>query len=59
MSESELKPKEVAASGQKDSRVQTVRDAFEVYPDFPKPGVTFMDIFGVFRNPQALEGCQN
>jgi len=41
--------------GRDDSRVQTVRDAFELYPDFPKPGIQFMDIFGVFKTPRALE----
>jgi len=25
------------------------------YPDFPKPGVTFLDIFPIFRDPVAFE----
>jgi len=42
-----------------DNRVQTVLAAFEKHPDFPKPGVTFMDIFGVFRTPLALEALMS
>ena len=38
-----------------DKRLEAVRSALKAYPDFPKPGILFQDIFGVFSNPTALE----
>jgi adenine phosphoribosyltransferase len=31
-----------------------VTAAMKVYPDFPKPGVTFVDIFGLFHHPHLV-----
>ena len=38
-----------------DKRLEAVQAALKAYPDFPKPGILFQDIFGVFSNPTALE----
>jgi len=38
-----------------DKRLEAVKAALKAYPDFPKPGILFQDIFGVFSNPTALE----
>ena len=41
---------------EEDSRVKLVRNSLEAYPNFPKDGITFQDIFsGVFLKPDALE----
>ncbi|XP_023321825.1 adenine phosphoribosyltransferase [Eurytemora carolleeae] len=40
---------------EEDKRIQLVRSSFSSYPDFPKPGILFHDIFAVFSNPIALE----
>ncbi len=34
---------------------QVVKNAFKSYPDFPKPGILFHDIFGVFGDPLATQ----
>jgi len=38
-----------------DKRLETVQTALKAYPDFPKPGILFQDIFAVFSSPTALE----
>ena len=39
-----------------DSRVKLVQNSLVAYQNFPKPGITFQDIFsGVFLKPEALE----
>lgn len=35
--------------------IKLVSSAFKSYPDFPKPGITFFDIFGVFGDPVACK----
>lgn len=35
--------------------VELIQSLFRYYPDWPKPGVRFCDIFPVFQNPQAFE----
>lgn len=32
-----------------------VKDSIVAYPDFPKPGIVFQDVFGVMLNPAALK----
>lgn len=39
---------------QKDPRMQRVQDLMKSYPDFPKPGVLFRDIFPVLHDPAAF-----
>ncbi|XP_022200409.1 adenine phosphoribosyltransferase [Nilaparvata lugens] len=39
----------------KQKKLDLVRDSIGSYPDFPKPGILFRDIFGVLRNPKASE----
>jgi len=34
-----------------ESKKQLIKDNIKSYPDFPKPGVTFRDIFSVLQNP--------
>lgn len=43
----------------KNEKMQLLRNAITSYPDFPKPGVTFRDIFGVFRNMTALRAMKD
>jgi len=38
-----------------DQRIQLVKANLTAYPDFPKPGVVFQDIFGAMLNPAALK----
>lgn len=38
-----------------DNRVKNIRNCVASYPDFPKEGITFRDIFPVLRNPSAFE----
>nr|AAW24796.1 SJCHGC06638 protein [Schistosoma japonicum] len=35
----------------RESKLKAVQSAIKVIPDFPKSGILFQDIFGVFRNP--------
>ncbi|KAL7058839.1 hypothetical protein AAHC03_013421 [Spirometra sp. Aus1] len=37
-----------------DTRIQKIKDAIDNYPDFPKKGIQFKDIFGIFRNPALI-----
>ncbi|XP_076234742.1 adenine phosphoribosyltransferase [Calliopsis andreniformis] len=43
----------------KNEKLQVLRDAIKSYPDFPKPGIIFRDIFGVFRNIVALRAMKD
>lgn len=43
----------------KNEKIQLLRDAIKSYPDFPKPGIIFRDIFGVFRNIVALRAMKD
>ena len=36
-----------------DQKIETVKKAIKEYPDFPKKGIMFQDIFGVLLNPEA------
>ena len=38
-----------------DQRLVILEKAITSYPDFPKPGIIFKDLFGAMRNPEALE----
>ena len=35
-------------------KINTVLKSYKEYPDFPKPGVVFQDIFAVLANPKSL-----
>ncbi|XP_070574481.1 adenine phosphoribosyltransferase-like isoform X1 [Ptychodera flava] len=35
--------------------LEKIKQIIKSFPDFPKPGIMFRDIFPVFRNPKALE----
>ena len=37
-----------------DPRIQLVKDNILVYPDFPKAGMDFKDIFGAMRKAEVL-----
>ena len=37
-----------------DPRIQLVKDSILVYPDFPKAGIDFKDIFGAMRKTEVL-----
>lgn len=41
----------------KGERVKKVMDAIRSFPDFPKPGVLFRDIFSLTKNPQVFSDC--
>ncbi|CAK9801544.1 Adenine phosphoribosyltransferase [Anthophora plagiata] len=43
----------------KNEKLLLLRDAIDTYPDFPKPGIIFRDIFGVFRNIAALRALKD
>ncbi|OAD55686.1 Adenine phosphoribosyltransferase [Eufriesea mexicana] len=43
----------------KSEKIELVRNAIISYPDFPKPGIIFRDIFGVFRNIVALQALKD
>ena len=36
-----------------DSRISLLKSAFKTFPDFPKPGIMFQDIFSVYGNVEA------
>lgn len=36
-----------------------VREAIDEYPDFPKRGIIFQDVFGIFRKPEAHSALHN
>jgi adenine phosphoribosyltransferase len=35
--------------------VQRIASLLKPFPDFPKPGILFQDIFPIFKDPQAVE----
>ncbi|XP_044745363.1 adenine phosphoribosyltransferase-like [Coccinella septempunctata] len=37
-----------------ESKKQLIKDNIKSYPDFPKPGVIFRDIFSVLQNPEIF-----
>ncbi|XP_045192957.1 adenine phosphoribosyltransferase-like [Mercenaria mercenaria] len=39
-----------------DPRITSVKDLVELCPDFPKPGITFQNLFPVLRNPTVFKG---
>merc|ERR1712203_1166085 len=39
--------------------LETVRAAIDQYPDFPKKGILFQDVFGIFRKPEAHKALHN
>lgn len=41
-------------SAEVSQRIQRLRSIIGTYPDFPKPGILFRDIFPVFQNAEAL-----
>ncbi|CDI96956.2 adenine phosphoribosyltransferase [Echinococcus multilocularis] len=40
-----------------DQRVERVRRLIKAYPDFPKKGINFLDIFPIFRDQTAISDC--
>ncbi|KAK1124366.1 hypothetical protein K0M31_006733 [Melipona bicolor] len=43
----------------KNEKIQLLRDAIVSYSDFPKPGIIFRDIFGIFRNIVAMRAMKD
>lgn len=43
----------------KNEKLQILKNAVKTYSDFPEPGVTFRDIFGVFHNITALRAMRD
>lgn len=41
----------------KADRIKKVSDAIEAFPDFPKPGILFRDIFALTRKPDVFSDC--
>ena len=42
-----------------DSRIELIKSRIRDYPDFPKAGVLFKDVFSVFGDAEALDAlCQ-
>ena len=42
-------------AGWKEKMAADVKAKADFYPDFPKPGVTFMDLFSLTSNPEAFK----
>jgi len=40
-------------------KLELVKGNIKSYPDFPKPGVLFRDLFSVLRNPSAFRALQD
>ncbi|XP_022337843.2 adenine phosphoribosyltransferase-like [Crassostrea virginica] len=38
-----------------DSRIDRIKSEIKEYPDFPKPGILFRDIFPVLRKPDVFQ----
>ena len=38
-----------------DPRLTLLKENIEAYPDFPKPGVVFQDLFGAMRKANVLQ----
>lgn len=43
----------------RDQKLQLIKDSIKVYPDFPRPGIIFRDIFPVFQNVLALKAMRD
>lgn len=43
----------------KKQKLQLLRDTVKSYPDFPKPGVVFRDVFPIFRNMTAFRAMRD
>ncbi|XP_003708263.2 adenine phosphoribosyltransferase [Megachile rotundata] len=43
----------------KNEKIELLRNAIKSYPDFPKPGIIFRDIFGVFRDTAAIRAMRD
>ncbi|XP_031829589.1 adenine phosphoribosyltransferase [Nomia melanderi] len=43
----------------KNQKLEILRNAIKTYPDFPKPGVIFRDIFGIFNDVVALRAMKD
>ncbi|XP_023711779.1 adenine phosphoribosyltransferase [Cryptotermes secundus] len=41
-----------------EQKLEFVKNHIESYPDFPKPGILFRDLFSVLRNPCAFRALQ-
>jgi len=37
------------------ARIQRISERIRIYPDFPKPGISFKDIFPLFQSPSLLD----
>ena len=44
---------------QEDRRIQLVKNSLVGYPDFPKPGILFQDLFGVMLKPEAMSALMS
>ncbi|XP_008216419.1 adenine phosphoribosyltransferase [Nasonia vitripennis] len=44
---------------EKAAKLKLVRDSVTNYPDFPKPGILFRDIFGIFKNVAATKAMKD
>ena len=42
-----------------DSRLTLLKENIEAYPDFPKKGIIFQDIFGAMRKNEVLEALMS
>ena len=42
-------------AGNEDPRIKLLLDNIQPYPDFPKPGIVFQDIFGAMRKAPVLK----
>ncbi|XP_003694367.1 adenine phosphoribosyltransferase [Apis florea] len=43
----------------KNEKIQLLRDSIATFPDFPKPGIIYRDIFGIFRNIAAVRAMKD
>ncbi|ESN92246.1 hypothetical protein HELRODRAFT_89746 [Helobdella robusta] len=48
-----------AAVLDRESRRRSIADKVKSYPDFPKPGILFRDMFPLLRNPTDYRECIN
>merc|ERR1712215_19725 len=42
-----------------NEKLKLVKNAINEYPDFPKPGIMFQDVFGVFAKPDACQALMD
>ena len=42
-----------------EDKIELVKNAINEYPDFPKPGIMFQDVFGVFAKPDACQALMD